>query len=136
MPWTLLDLTILCGLLIEPLVARGEFSAIHDPGFGNVVPALGLTLLLTISFLGALDGGTRLRRATFGVKSNPVGLVPPDGNAVSIPVLKNVVRLEQTVIPDVPLLVLGIAKDNCLWRLTRFYCRFEESLKPAVVLPG
>ena len=93
-PWALPNLTRLCGLLLEPLVARGELSTIHNSRFGNIVSSLGVTLLFAVRFLGALNRRTRLRRATLGVKGYAIGLIPPNWYAVSIPVLKNVVRLE------------------------------------------
>jgi hypothetical protein len=117
--------TVFYLLLLEPLVPRGHIATIHNPGLGDIILAIRLRLLLGLRLLRPLDSGTRLRRPGLCVEGYSIGLVPPDGDAVAIPVFENIVRLEKLVIPLVPFVVRGIVEDNCLRRLTRFNRSFE-----------
>jgi hypothetical protein len=112
-------------LFFEPLFPRWHVPTVHDPWFSDKVPTVRLGLLLAIRLLGTLNGGTGLGYSALCIKCHPIGLIPPNGNAVAIPILKNVVGFEQLVVPLVPLLMLWIVENNCLWWLTRLNRSFK-----------
>lgn len=81
-------------LLFKPFVSGWHVATVYNAGLGYVVLTIRLGLLLAVGLLCALHGSTRLGHSSLGVKGYPLGLVPPQGYAVTIPILKNVVSLE------------------------------------------
>jgi hypothetical protein len=80
-------------LLIQPLVTGRHFATIYNARFGYVILTKLLRFLFAISLLGALNSRTRLGKPGLSVKGYAIGLVPPDGCAIAIPVLQKEVCL-------------------------------------------
>ena len=107
-------------LFLQPLFPGWHLPAVHHARLCDKVSAVRLGLLLAVGLLRSLNSCTRLGDTSLRVKSNALGLVPPQRNAVAVPVLKNIVSLEKLVVPLAPLLVLRVAEYNSQRRLTRF----------------
>jgi hypothetical protein len=65
----------------------------------------------TVFFLRSFNSSARFRNPSYGLKSNPVRLIPPNGYTITIPVLNNVVGFKKFVIPNIPLLMRSVIKD-------------------------
>jgi hypothetical protein len=124
-------------LLLKPLITGRHFATIHHPWLSNKVPTRHRLLpVRRCSILRPLNRSTRFRHARFSIKSYSLRFIPPNRNAVTIPVLKNVVSLKKFEVPFIPPLMRRIVKDDRARRLPGKTRRFKNCRKPAVVFPS
>jgi hypothetical protein len=83
----LLNGTTLIGLLFYPFITSWHIAIIHKPWLGDKIAAIRLILLFALGLLGALYRSPRLRNPGFCVKGNSVRFVPPQWDAITIPIL-------------------------------------------------
>ena len=123
-------------LLFEPFLSGGHLAAVHDPGFRDVVFTVSLGFLLPIGLLCPLNGSSGLREPCLGVEGNSIRLVPPQWHTIPIPILKNVVSLNETVVPHSPLLVLGVAEYYSSRRVPYAGRSLQVGSKKPILWPG
>jgi hypothetical protein len=103
--------------LINPFLECRKRATADLLGDWNVVPTRGRSLILTrLLLLSSVGGRTRARDALLDFERYVVGLIPPNGNPVPDEILTEMVRLQETQVPVVILLVVRIIEDNLLRR--------------------
>lgn len=134
--WSGLNDALLLLLLLQPFLPGWHLTAIHDPGLCNEVSTGSALLLLRVGLLCPLNGGPGLGHPGLGVECYPIGFIPPKRYAIAIPILQDIMRLYEAIVPHGPFGVRWVAEDNGSGWMPYTRSSLEYRRNESVLLPG